>query len=63
MNSCIESPPPTPKKNIWDLRSTIRPCLLLGYLRKLEGIITYPKIFVIGCFEGIILGHWWKKGH
>jgi hypothetical protein len=28
---------------------TIRPCLLLGYLRGWEGIIPYPKIFPIGC--------------
>jgi hypothetical protein len=28
---------------------SIRPCLLLGYLRGWEGIISYPGISPIGC--------------
>jgi hypothetical protein len=27
----------------------VRPCLLLGYLRGWEGIISYPEISPIGC--------------
>jgi hypothetical protein len=38
-----------PESITGEVATSVRPCLLLGYLRGWEGIISYPEIPPIGC--------------